>query len=197
MNRILGLILALCVVFASTQALQAGEPQTKQGTKSLFWTFSGLSDLSIDNSMIGFKANISDGLGLWGALGLAMVSTADEDKDLTSGTGIQLAVGAQFYLFETEPVAMFVSPLFAIAIASGENKVSKATSDLTGINIGAAIGAEWWFAKNVSFTAQTFVGFQSTTETDEAGAFKSEDKMTFIGIGGNYGSKFTLSFYFR
>ncbi|PKL85792.1 MAG: hypothetical protein CVV22_06460 [Ignavibacteriae bacterium HGW-Ignavibacteriae-1] len=197
MNRILGLIIVLCVVFASTQALQAHEPQTKEGTKALFWSFSGLSDISVDNSMLGFKVNISDGVGLWGALGLAMVNTSDEDKDLRAGTGVELALGAQLYLFETEPVAMFISPLVAFSTASSENKISEVTDSEMGLSIGAAIGAEWWFANNVSLSAQTFVGFQSTSTSSELGENKSENNMTFIGIGGNYGSKFTLSFYFR
>jgi hypothetical protein len=199
MNRILGLILVLCVVFASTQALQAGEPQTKEGTKALFWGFNGLSDLSIDNSNIGFLYNISDGVGLWGALGLRIGSTKSNDNDHLSTTGIEFAVGAKLNIFQTEPVAMFISPMISIGTTSREDKSRTNTyidSEMT-LGVGAAIGAEWWFANNVSFSASTFLGFVTETITEERGDNKDEYTMTGIGTLPNYGAHFTLSFYFR
>ncbi|MBS3999207.1 MAG: hypothetical protein KGZ71_01850 [Desulfobulbaceae bacterium] len=199
MNRILGLILVLCVVFASTQALQAGEPQTKEGTKALFWGFNGLSDLSIDNSTIGFLYNISDGVGLWGALGLNIGSSKIDDNDHLSTTGVDFAVGAKLNMFQTEPVAMFISPMVTIGTSSTEDKSASSTfidSEMT-LGIGAAIGAEWWFANNVSFSASTFLGFVTETMTEERGENKDEHTKTNIGTMANYGAHFTLSFYFR
>lgn len=199
MNRILGLFITICVLFVSVQTMQAGEPQTKEGSKAIFWGFNGLDNLSVDNTTIGFLYNISDGFGLWGQLGLGIVSTKADDEDHLSTTGIDFAVGAKLNIFQTEPVAMFISPMVVIGTTSTEDKSRTNTfidSEMT-LGVGAAIGAEWWFANNVSFSASTFLGFVSNTMTEERGDEKLEYSATSIGTMANYGAQFTLSFYFR
>ena len=203
MKRISGL-LAICIMLLASQSLFAGEPRTQEGDKAIFWGFHGLSNLSVDNSSIGAQYNIANRIGVFAALGLASESESakpdgQNSKDISSETMIMLELGAKIYLFRNEPVAMFVSPVISIATGSEEDKSSSTkhidSGTLFGIGVGA--GAEWWFAKNVSLSAATYLMFNSLTETTERGTRKDELSKTFFGTkGSNLGSSLTVSFYF-
>jgi len=203
MKRISGL-LAICVMLLASQSLFAGEPRTQEGDKAIFWGFHGLSDLSVNNSVIGAQYNIANRIGVYAALGLASGSESvkldgQSSKDISSEASIMLELGAKLYLFRNEPVAMFVSPIISIGTLSEEDKSSstKHIDSQTSFGVGVGAGAEWWFAKNVSLSAASYLIFSTNTETIERGTRKDEATSTFFGIkGSNLGSSLTVSFYF-
>ena len=203
MKRITGLM-AICIMLFAVNSLFAGEPKTQQGDKALFWGFKGLSDLSVNNSVIGGQFNIANRIGLYAALGISSESASSKldgqsSKDVSSETGIALELGAKLYLFRSEPVAMFVSPMISIGTGSEEDKTtsSKTIDSFTAFSIGAGVGAEWWFTNNVSLSAATYLMFNSVSYTNERGNRKDEHTNNFFGTkGSNLGSSLTVSFYF-
>ena len=185
-----------------TAAASAGEPQTMEGSKCLFFGFSGLSTLSVDNSTIGVQYLFADRQGIWADLSFGFgTSKPSENADETKTTAIGFDIGYIWYIFQKGPVACYLSPQFGIMTDSKKYKVS--SNDVTESNmsfaVGVSLGAEWWFADNVSLATSAFLGFTSTTNTVEVGSNKTEGTNTQIGISsgeGTGGATLTLSFYF-
>ena len=203
MKRLSGLILTFSIVFFLTQSLFSAEvPQVQQGAKSVFWGFNGLSDLSVQNSVIGGQYNIADRIGIFATLGLDMFGNSEtpdggKEKDLTSTSNIQFSVGAKLYLFKNDPVSFFVAPTIGISSNSFENVAIETNNNISEstFEVGIGVGAEWWFTTNVSFSASTSLGLKSYSKTTEVGDSTSEVSHSNFGTM-NTMSKFILSFYF-
>lgn len=200
MKRFFGIIATISILMLSTNASYSAEPQVQAGSKSIFWNFHGLSDLGVENSSVGMQYLFADRIGAWGEIKLGTFNyKADaDDDDGEATTDFALAGGAIFYLFKNDPVALFVSPLFWLESSSYEDKDASSTyidSEMT-FSVGASIGAEWWFAKNVSFSAETYLGLVSTSMTRERGDNESNSSVFGIGTNTGYGSNFSISFYF-
>jgi len=201
MKNLFKLFLTLCVVVIASNALYSAEPQTHKGSTAIYWGFGGLSELSIDNSTLGVQYLFAERTGIWAELSLSMLNSKqnkdDDDGIANNNTGFY--TGVIFYVLQNEPVALYVSPQIGIGMMSEENKDASATfkDSQTTFSIGASIGAEWWFAKNVSLSASTFIGYEGTTYTAERGDNKAESASSSIGILPTVGANFLISFYFN
>jgi len=195
MKKLVALLFVFVVIFATTN-LFAAEPQTKQGSKSLFFGLNGLSDLGVDNSYLGAQYLFQDDMGVWVSIGFNSKNykpseNADEDKY----TKFDFDIGFIYYAFQKGPVAMWISPEIGLGIGTNENTSSKITDN--GFWAGVDLGVEWWAFDNVSLSASVFLGYKNQTLKTENKIPSSETKATTntFGIIGDEG-KFTVSFYF-
>ena len=190
-------IVTFTVLFAVS--LYAAEPQTKAGSKSMYWGLNGLSELSFDNSSLGIQYLFADKMGIWVDLDLSMISDkATSDADGISTSNFGLSAGFIYYLFQKGPVALYGSPQVGFSTSSVENKDAATThiDSKTKLHLGVSVGVEWWFTDNVSLTVTTLLGFVSETNKVERGSSTSEATTSTIGIMPNGSGKFLISFYF-
>ena len=68
------ILIVLLSMVILTLPLTAGKPQTAAGSKSVFFGFNGLSNLSVEDSWIGFQYLFADKMGLWGSISLTMLT---------------------------------------------------------------------------------------------------------------------------
>ena len=194
------ILIVLLSMVILTLPLTAGKPQTAAGSKSVFFGFNGLSNLSVEDSWIGFQYLFADKMGLWGSISLTMLTekpsqaTNDNIKN-----DFEFDVGFIYYLFEKGPVACWVSP--SIGLGFGSTEFEEEDMPLTKISsnlfyAGVSIGAEWFFTDNVSISADTFLGFQQTGRTTEIQNFKTEYSKTEFGFITGAGASLVLLFYF-
>lgn len=192
-------IIALAAFCAMTAlSVQAAEPNLQAGSKSLFFGFSGMNDLSIDDTRIGAQYLWGNGCGAWVDLGFGISNfKEDENAPEAKGTKIGMDIGYIYYFMQKGPVACYVSPQFGFSTLSAEIEVNSVTNkdSQTEISFGASLGAEWWFAESMSLSCSAYLGYVGTTITKELGSSKTESTRTDIGILGS-GGKFVLSFYF-
>mgnify|MGYP000935039327 CR=1 FL=1 len=199
MKKSINLVLTIIAFLAIVGTLTAAEPQTKAGSKSIFWGLNGLSDLSVNNSFLGIQYLFADKMGVWGQLNLSMISEKpNSDADGVSTNNIGLSAGFIYYVFQKGPVGLYLSPQVGFYSNSEEDKDASTThKDSESIlYLGVSIGAEWWFTDNVSLIATSLIGFGSTTTTVERGSSKTESTSTVIGIIPQASAKFEICFYF-
>jgi hypothetical protein len=202
MKRLTALaILALVFVFAANNSFSA-DRATKEGEMSIFWEFNGLSDISVDNSYLGFLYLFADNMGLWVDLGLGFLSSkAYDGADELSTNGFEFDLGFIYYMYHKGNVAFYISPQFGLysqkqITAKTPVEVSKTTSQFSA---GVSFGAEWWAWENVSISFSTYLGFTSQKVKSETGSSSSEATQTYFGTGdiNNHGGKIILSYYFN
>jgi len=189
-------ILILVFLFnIGTMNIFAAEPQTQKGSKALFFVLNGLSDLSVNNSSIGFQYLFQDKLGFLVELGFNSKNfkpyeNAEEEKYNTYG----VAAGLIYYAYQKGPVAFYLSPELGFSYGSQEKNNTKVT--YTSFYGGISVAAEWWAFENVSFGATSFIGFQTEKEKNEAGSVSTEATTNSFGILGSQSANLFINFYF-
>lgn len=188
--------LLLVLVILSTTAF-AGTPLTKQGSKSLFFNFNGLSNLSVDNTSLGGQYIFADNMAIWADISLGFkTSKASETAKDVKDNAIGFDIGFLYYVFEKGPVAMYISPQFGFSTAKNEDDNTKITNTSNYFDAGVSFGVEWWAFDNVSFGASTFLGFESTTDKTENGDVETEATSSNIGILGSSTGTIFIAFHF-
>lgn len=200
MKKLLSVFMLTAVLGLFSVNTFAAEPPLHAGSKSLFFTFNGLSELSIDDYSIGGQYLFANRMGVWGDIGFGFKSVKpNKDAEESTGSRIGLNAGFIMYPFQKGPVACYVSPQLGIYMTGAETPQgsSKIKDNTTELFIGVSIGGEWWFAENISLSCSGYLGFTSMNVTREEGASKMEASSSEFGIlGSPHGGKFILSFYF-
>ncbi len=184
------------VVFFATSTLFAAEPQTKAGSKSLYFGLNGLSNLGVDNSVLGGQYLFQDDMGIWLELGFNSSNYKPDEKATEQKlSSFGLDVGFIYYAFQKGPVAMYFSPQLGFSSGTNENGANNkvTTSSFTG---GVSLGAEWWAFENVSLSASVLIGYSNSTVKTEISSGSTEETTNNFGILGSSNSRFLLSFYF-
>lgn len=194
--RIFKVFLVLTIVAISMSSnLVSAEPQTKEGSKSIYFSLKGLDEIGFDNSTFGAQYIFKDKWAFWGEIGfLSETSKASETAQEQSLSKYNFSVGILNYVYQNGPVAAYYSPQLGIALGGNESGSNKVTT--TDITMGISIGVEWWMFDNVSLAASTLFGYVSSVEKTEQGSFSSEATKSKFGILGSSNSKFLISFYF-
>ncbi len=188
------LVICLAVIFSAAN-LNGAEPQTKQGSKSLYFGLGGFNDFGFDNTSLGGQYNFQDNMAVWCELGFQSNSDkANETAQEVKNDMFLFSAGFLYYAFQKGPIAVYFSPQFGVGFGSSENGPAKeSTNEFSG---GISVGAEWWAFDGVSLTATTFIGYSTTKTTSEDGNSKEEGTSNQLGIIGAANSKFLVSFYF-
>jgi len=183
------------VVFFTTSTLFSAEPQTKAGSKSLYFGLNGLSDLGVDNSVLGGQYLFQDNMGIWLELGFNSSNNKPyENATEQKYSSVGVDVGFIYYAFQKGPIAVYFSPQLGFASGTDDNGTTKiTTSSFTG---GISLGAEWWAFENVSLSASVLLGYSNSKVKTEAGSNSTEATTNNFGILGSTNSKFLVSFYF-
>ncbi|MGB1247667.1 MAG: outer membrane beta-barrel protein [Chitinophagales bacterium] len=150
---------------------------------------------------------ISDKLSVGLDLGYNMNSSKLEvDPTTTTTTSSMIGTGvfARYHIFPVEKFGFFFEG--NVGASFGGNNTKTETSGTTneykkslfGINAGISPGLAIYFSKKVAFEAQYgFLGFTSTTETDDNGAEDVKDTQGGFGLNVNPSSfKFGVSVLF-
>lgn len=200
MQRAITLFTILFLSFSTL--LLAGEPQQRQGSKSLHFTFTSLADMTFDGAEIGGRYFFMNSWAIDLDLGFTSKTTERPDP---AGTGtvedkessFMVTAGVLNYPFAKGPVAMFWGPF--VGIGSGSDEPAGATKrSISMLQVGLTVGAEWWAWDNVSLAAGANIGYSSTTteDTPPAPGTVTEEKVSRIGFISGGAAHFTLSFYF-
>lgn len=185
----------LAMMLVGTIVLNAAEPQTKQGSKALFFGLNGLSEIGFDNSVIGAQYVFQDNMAIWADLGFkSKTEKPSENAQETTHSMVEISAGFLNYIFQKGPVAMYYSPQLGVAFGSDEQGSAKTSTN--EFSVGVSLGAEWWMFDGISLTATTFIGYNTLKTTNESGSNKVEATTNSFGILGDTKSKFLISFYF-
>lgn len=193
-------ILFLIIVFLTFSNSKAEELPLKKGSASIFWGLNGLSDLSVNNSYLGVQYLFKDGIGVWSELGLGVLSIKDyQDAESLFETNLEFGGGLIFYLYENEPVAFYITPCVWLTTYRLDDKDEPYQYYDTESEFWAGIsfGGEWWFDDNISLSVETYLGYSKIKTTTKRGDLKTRETSYSFGILSEYGSNFSLSFYFR
>lgn len=184
------------VVLVCTSYLFSAEPHTREGSKSLFFDFRGLSELSIDNSVVGFQYLFADKMGVWADLGFSSTNyKPHQDATEQKMSTLVFDVGFIYYAFQKGPIAFYVSP--TIGIETGSDEPSSSTKTTTNIFYGGiGIGAEWWAFEGVSIGVYSFLGYFTQKTTSETASSKTESTKNIFGIIGDHSSSLFIAFHF-
>lgn len=194
MKNYFTLVLAIVVLIA-TNALFAAEPQTKEGSKSLYFGLNGLDDLGVNNSVLGGQYLFQDNMGGWFEIGFNTTNhKPSENATEVKYNSIGIDVGFIYYAFQKGPVAMYLSPQLGYSTGTDEQANSEITSK--AFYGGVSLGAEWWAFENVSFSASVLIGYSNLKVTREINNVSTEETTNNFGILGSTNSKFLINFYF-
>jgi hypothetical protein len=182
------LLVGILTVLAAG-VLSAGTPTTSAGDWNLFWSMNGFGDFgvtgahvaSVSSSFFSGTVNglggayfLSDGMALRVALGFmndneTITGTAGE-TDITDMTfGINPAL--LWYFAQTGPVSAYWGPFVSYAMGSsnttftpsGGGTGSETDGSASQFGAGVVVGGQWWAFDAVSFAAEYYLGFTSTT----------------------------------
>jgi hypothetical protein len=199
MKKLVLVSLLLMTAFLTYQTVEAAEPSTQAGSKSLYFGLNGLSELSVDASTLGVQYLFVKRMGIWTEINLSLKTSSNQGTDVkTQGAGI--GVGFIVYPIQKGPVALYATPMlgfnYLYSDATGSQSYSNVTTN--SLYIGIGIGAEWWFYDGMSLSVSTFLGYDRASSTYE----NNSNKTSWDGLDENIGftssnqTKFLLSFYF-
>lgn len=193
-TKLFGLVVGLIML---TVGAFSAVPQTQQGSKCMYYGFSGLSNLSVDDSYLGGTYFFADRLGVWAEIGFNFqtdkpVKTGDEFK--TSKLGFD--IGLTYYLFQKGPIGIAIGPEFGFFSTSKDTINTDTKIKTSEFFAGIGIAAEWWVCDNISLSVTSFIGFDSYKTTKEYKSESTEATDSKIGILGSQNGKVYINFYF-
>ena len=197
MKRISTAVLIVLLVLFTANLLQAAEPQTQKGSQHVYYTMSGLSNLGIDGSFIGYGKFIKDRLAVFADLSFALKSEKPgDDLPDEKNNGYNVRFGLEYYLMQKGSVAFSLVPLVGLGGSSRENveyadyKVSENT-----LSVGCVLAVEWWVTREISLWGGAYVGYENTSGTKDYTSAKTDYTITRLGFLSS-GPSLGIDFYF-
>jgi hypothetical protein len=199
MKKTLITVLLIIITVFSVDSLIAAEPQTHQGSKSVYFGFSGLSNLGIDGSYIGCSYLFADRLGVFSDInfGFKNTSPGSNQTDLKDNS-FGMSAGIIWYVMQKGPIAFYFGPQISVNTHYADMNDNGITYKLNETTYDAAcsISVEWWAFENISFFGGVYVGYEYLSGTKDYGYNNKVDYSTrnigFISKSSSLG----VSFYF-
>lgn len=198
MKRNLVLVTMLLVIMMVTVVAQSAEPQTKPGSKFLYYGFSGLDNIGISGSYIGGGYFFKQDVAVFGDVSFGFKNTdpGDGGDELGDDT-INLDLGVEWFAMKKGSVGLYLGPQLTFsrtsADAAGANGLITTTENTVGFAL--SISAEWWVTDVISFWGGTHVGYTSMSGSREHGTVKTEYSATRLGFLDD-AAKIGIGFYF-
>jgi len=198
MKKALAFIAATLLMLLIVRSLQAAEPQIKAGSKAVFYSFTGLSQVGIDGSSIGGEYFFVDKMAVFTSLSFLFKNTDPDDRQKeTSDDLFGVGGGFMWYAFQKGSVSFYFGPQVYYENRRddvNDGDVSYQQTEIS-VDVGCSLSVEWWATESISFWGGTFVGFRSTNGTRDFGATKSDYTSTAFGFI-DPGSRIGIGFYF-
>lgn len=198
MKRLIYVTTMFIMIMMVAVVLQAAEPQTKPGTKFLYYGFSGLDNLGIKGSFVGGGYFFKQDVAVFGDVSFGFKNTdPGEGGEELGDDAIELALGVEWFAMKKGAVGLYLGPQLiysrSSSDAAGANGLFTTTENTVGLAL--SISAEWWVTEEISFWGGTHVGFTSMSGSREHGTAKTEYSATRIGFLDDT-AKIGIGFYF-